>query len=94
MTNSPSRREFLDAVEFAVLGDVVVAGRILDRVGDEAELAGSHAVLAADLAEQLALRRVDEQTVVVRVGDEQVAVAIDAEAGGAALFVDGRFPVA
>ena len=91
--NFPSRRELLDAVVFAVLGDVVVAVGVLDASVTKPNLPGP-CRLAADLAEQLALRRVDEQAVVVRVGDEQVAVAVDAEARGPALFVDRRLPVA
>ena len=90
-------RQLLDAVPFAVLGDVVVGGGVADDVGHEAELAGALAHRAAErgVREQLAGRRVGEDSVVVRVGDHQVAVdRADRQAGWPAGLLFGRLPTA
>ena len=84
--------EFLDAVVLAVFGNVQVALRVLGRAGHEAELARLLALLAAQRAEQLALGRVDQHLEVVRVGDHEIAVAIEAQSGRLAVGVVGRGP--
>src|SRR4029079_19317877 len=81
-----------DALGLAELRDVVEAALVLHRVADVAELPRRGAGLAAEGAQQLALRRVDAQAVVVRVADEEVAVAVDAQAAGPAVAVVGRGP--
>lgn len=86
-------RELLDAIVFAVFADVVVALFVLHRVGDEAELARSMPIRAADLTEQLALGRIDEELKIVRIGDKQIAVAIEVQAGRAASVVGRSFPL-
>src|SRR5205085_9266298 len=86
--------ELADAVVLAELGDVVIAVVVLDHVTDVAELAWPAAGLAAEDAQLLALGvgRVDADAVVVRIAEEEVAVAVDAEAAGPAVAVVGRVP--
>ena len=52
--------------------------------GDVAELTRLGAGLAADFAKLLAVEGVDAQAVVMRIADEEVAVAVDAQAAGQA----------
>ena len=87
-------REFLDAVVLAVFGNVEVALRVLGHAGHEAELARLLALLAAQRPEQLALGRIDQHLEVMRVGHQEVAVAIEAQAGRLAVGVVGRGPTA
>src|SRR5262249_35416490 len=81
-----------DTVVLAKLRDIVVTVRVLHRVTDVAQLAGLAAGCAADGAQELAIAVVDAQAVVVRVRDEEVAVAVDTEAAGPALAVVGGRP--
>ena len=99
LTKLPVGVELADALVFAELGDVEIAVVVLHGVADVAELSRLGAGLAAELA-QLARRLaglhvrngIDAQAVVVRIADEQVAVAVDAEAAGPAVAVVGRGP--
>src|SRR5213078_3598295 len=79
------RVEFADALVLAELRDVIVAVIVLHGVTDVAQLTGRGAHLAADGFQQLAFRGVNAQTAVVRIADEQVAVAVDAQAAGPAV---------
>src|SRR5262245_41411506 len=71
--------EFLDAVVFAVFGDVEVTSGVLHAISYRMELARPGSPRAAERAvgQELALRRVGQDTVVVGVGDEQVALVIE-----------------
>src|SRR5262249_51372461 len=84
--------ELADALVVAELRDVEVAVGVLHRVADVAELPRLLAALAAERAQQLALGRVDAEAVVVRIADEEVAVAGDAQAAGPAVAVVRRLP--
>ena len=87
------RVELGDALVLAELGDVVVAVGVLHHVADVAELARLGAGLAADSVLAAPCRRaIDAEAVVVRIADDQVAVAVDAEAAGPAVAVVGRGP--
>src|SRR5437763_1414738 len=74
------------------LRDVEKAVGVLHRVADVAELSRLRTRLAADGFQELAVRRVDAEAMVVRIADEQVAVAGDAEATGPAVAEIGRHP--
>src|SRR5262249_22380204 len=84
--------ELADPLHLAELADVVEAVLVLHHVADVAELARSAAGPAPDLAQLLALGRVDPEAVVVRVADDQVAVAVDAQSAGPPLAVVRRGP--
>ena len=78
-TNLRSGDEFLDAVVFAVLRDVVIAIRVLGCVRHELKFAIAVAALAANglIFEQLALGRIDQHTKIVRIADQQIAGVIE-----------------
>src|SRR5262249_47611839 len=84
--------ELADALVLAELGDVEVTVAVLHHVTDVAELPRRGAGVAADLAQLLAVGRVDAEAVVVRIADDQVTVAVDAQPAGPAVTVIGRRP--
>ena len=88
------RREDLDPVVLAVFGHIEIVGTVDHHVGRIAESARGrplHAV--ANLELQLALFRVNQHAVEMRVGDQQPAMAIDGQAAGS-IDVEGRRPPA
>src|SRR5688572_21037629 len=56
---------FVNTVELAVLGNIVVATRVLHGVGYKAKLTGSQSVRSADLPQQFPLRRVNQQAMIM-----------------------------
>ena len=86
------RIKLADPLVLAELGDEVVAVVILHDIADVAELTGSGARRAAELAQFDAFGRVNAKAVIVRIADDQVAVAVDAEAAGPAIAIVRRRP--
>src|SRR5262249_1532091 len=81
-----------DALVQLELRGVVIPVLILHAGADVAELARLMSGRAAELAQFLALGSVEADAVVVRVADDEVAVAVDGEVAGAAVAVVGRCP--
>ena len=73
------RTEFLDPIELAVFGHIIVALRIFHDIRHEIEFAGRGTALAADRAvfEQRAVGFVKQDAEVMRVGDADAPLAID-----------------
>ena len=84
--------ELADPLVFAKLGDIEKAVRILDDVADVAEFPRPGAGLTAVDAQLLTVGRVDSPAVVMRIADEQIAVAVDAQAAGPAVAIVGGCP--
>ena len=87
-------RELLNPVEIAVLGDVEVAGRIVDDGSDQPELPRLVPLHAAERAQQSALGRVDQHAIVMGVGHPDGPVGADRHARGFAYGMVGRMPAA
>src|SRR5262249_31818900 len=81
-----------NALILAELGDVKKAVSVLDRVADVAELSGARAHFTAEFAQLGAVGRVDAQAVIVRIANDEVAVAVDAQPAGPAVAVVGCLP--
>src|ERR1035437_6017008 len=82
----PARREALHSVEHAVFTHKHIALRIHRHRARQSELAGISAAFAP-LSEQYATRREDVHALIVRLQNDDVAVAVAAHALG---FAEGR----
>src|SRR5260370_1117931 len=85
------RREFLHPAVF-VLHDIKTSIGSAGEIVGHFHLARLAASLAAELAKFSTVGRVDAEAVVVRIGHDQIAVAVDAQATGPAIAVIGRGP--
>src|SRR5262245_18792036 len=79
-----------DPLIFAKLGDVINPVFVLDGVADVSQLAGSRTRGAANRPQELQPGRIDSEAMIVRVADEQVAVAVDTQSTGPAVAVVRR----
>ena len=84
--------EFLNPVAVAILSDVVTAGRVLHDVGHESELPRLVPLRAAEDVQQFAFRRIKQDAEIMRVGDDQIPLAIEVHSGGAAGRMCRRCP--
>src|SRR5439155_70449 len=84
--------ELGNALVLAELGDVVEAVGVLHHVADVAKLPRLRPRLAAEATQLFAFGRVDAEAVVVRIADNEVAVAVDAQPARPAVAVVRRFP--
>src|SRR5262249_26576431 len=87
-----ARVQFRDPFAQVELGDVIIAIRVLNRIADVAILPWLGPRRAGEDWQFLALGRIDAQAVVVRIADDQVAVAVDAETRRPADAEVGRRP--
>src|SRR5260370_15873803 len=84
--------ELADALVLAEFRDVIVAVAVLHGVTDVSKLAGGRAGVAAKHLYFRAVGTVNAQAVIVGIADQQVAVAVDAQAAGPAAAEIGRRP--